>query len=170
MNYKFSIYIGIFVDDYVFFGKLSRWLCLLHGVMVVGYNFLIEEVSFIVLCLKISCEFKQNKWQRIIFIYIFMWISLFLLNFKIYQHDILYVIFLAWWSFKLRDSVFKHWCNSSWNMKITAHLYLFMPTSFMKNAWHCCLYAFWYESWSFGFMFASLFVNRLIVYFTLKLV
>jgi hypothetical protein len=143
---NFQYILAFLWDDYVILGKLSRWVCLMHGVMVVGFNFLGEEVSLSVLFLKISCEFKHKKWQHIIFICIFMWICLFSLNFKIYPHDILYVIFLAWWSLRLRDCVFKHWCNDSRNMKITVQLYLFVPTSFMKNAWHCYLYASWYKS------------------------
>jgi hypothetical protein len=42
----------------------------MHGVIVAGFNFLIEEASFIILCLRNSCKYKQSKWQHIIFVYV----------------------------------------------------------------------------------------------------
>ena len=42
-------------------------------------------------------------------------------------------------------------------MKIIVPLYLFVPTFFMKNAWHCFLCAFRCESWLFRFITASCF-------------
>ena len=40
----------------------------MHGVMVTGFNFLSEEVSFIILCLKHSCKYKQNRSDSILFL------------------------------------------------------------------------------------------------------